>query len=130
MDDIRTWLRAAADEAYAYVTTTGRVTGAPHEIEIWFAADGATVYLLSGGRDGADWVRNLRRDARVTVRIADRTVAGTARVVSADDPEDGVARQLVWRRYTTAERDLTHWRDTALPIAVDLDAQQRGAATS
>jgi deazaflavin-dependent oxidoreductase (nitroreductase family) len=121
MDDTRTWLRTVADEPFAYLTTTGRVTGEPHEIEIWFGADDTTVYFLSGGRDRADWVRNLQQDARVTVRIADRILAGTARVVAADDPEDRAARQLVWRRYTTAGRDLTNWRDTALPVAVDLD---------
>jgi hypothetical protein len=91
--------------------------------------DEATVYFLSGGRDAADWVRNLRRNAQVTVRIAGRTVAGTARVVRADDPDDDVARRLVWRRYATTDRDLVDWRDTALPVAVDLGADD-AAATS
>ena len=39
------------DEDFCYLTTRGRVTGRPHEIEIWFAVDGDTVYLLSGGGD-------------------------------------------------------------------------------
>ena len=30
-------LRALADEDFCYLTTTGRVTGRPHEIEIWFS---------------------------------------------------------------------------------------------
>lgn len=38
------------DEQYAYLGTTGRVTGAEHEIEIWFASDGTTVWLISGGQ--------------------------------------------------------------------------------
>jgi deazaflavin-dependent oxidoreductase (nitroreductase family) len=121
MDGTRAWLRTVTDEPFAYLTTTGRVTGEPHEIEIWYGADDTTVYFLSGGRDRADWVRNLRREPRVTVRIADRTVAGVARVVAAGDPEDATARRLVWRRYTTDERDLVHWRDSALPVAVDLE---------
>jgi len=29
----------------------------------------------------------------------------------------------VWRRYTSEGRDLVTWRDTALPVAVDLDGR-------
>src|SRR5919198_4125925 len=45
-----------AELDYAYLTTTGRVTGRPHEIEIWFALHAGTVYVLSGGGDRSDWV--------------------------------------------------------------------------
>lgn len=48
-----------AGEDYCYLTTTGRVTGKPHEIEIWFGLIGNTCYLLSGGMDKSDWVKNL-----------------------------------------------------------------------
>jgi hypothetical protein len=52
---LATW----ADEPYAYLTTIGRRTGEPHRIEIWFAVHEGRVYLMSGGRDRADWVRNV-----------------------------------------------------------------------
>lgn len=119
-DDAAAWLASVTDEAFAYLTTVGRVTGDPHEIEIWFATRDATVYFLSGGRDDADWVRNLRHEPRVTVRIAGRTSAGSARVIDPDDEEDALARDLVWRRYASGGRDLTRWRDTALAVAVDV----------
>ena len=61
MDDV-------SDDDYCYLTTTGRVTGAPHEIEIWFALDGPGLYLLAGGGFGSDWVRNLVAEPAVTVR--------------------------------------------------------------
>lgn len=112
-----TWPGDVADEPYAYLTTTGRVTGRPHEIEVWFAADGATVWFLAGGRD-ADWVRNLRRDPAVTLRIADRSAAATARVVAEGSDEDARARDAVWRKYAEGPDHLTRWRDSALPIAV------------
>src|SRR3981081_2351544 len=72
---------AVAEEAYCYLTTTGRVSGEPREIEIWFGLDGATVYLLSGGGDRSNWVRNLQRDPAVTVRIAGTTWPGRARIL-------------------------------------------------
>jgi deazaflavin-dependent oxidoreductase (nitroreductase family) len=117
------WLRSVAEEPFAYLTTIGRVSGRPHEIEIWFAADGRSVYFLSGGRDRADWVRNLQRTAHVTVRIGGRTVAGTGRVISPASAEDGHARDLVWRKYTGPGNDLRSWRDSALAVAVDLDTR-------
>lgn len=116
MDD----LAALAGESYCYLTTTGRVSGEPREIEIWFGLEGSTVYMLSGGRDRSDWVRNLMREPKVTVRIADRTVDGWARVV--DDPdEDARARQLLFEKYSPGySGDLTDWRARSLPIGVDL----------
>src|SRR5207248_6601462 len=66
-------VNASGDPQFCYVTTIGRVTGRPHQIEIWFAREpGArTIYLLSGGRDRSDWVKNIRADAAVIVRIGD-----------------------------------------------------------
>jgi hypothetical protein len=46
-------------QEFCYLTTTGRVSGRPHTIEIGFARRGSTLYLLSSGGDRADWVRNL-----------------------------------------------------------------------
>ena len=77
--------------------------------------------MLSGGRDRSDWVKNLLREPRVTVRIADRTFDGRARVVE-DADEDARARELVFEKYApTYSGDLTDWRQSSLPIAVDCD---------
>ncbi len=107
-----------ADEQYCYLTTMGRVTGKPHEIEIWYALDGGTIYLLSDDH-GSDWVRNLRRTPEVTVRIAGETFGGRARVVE-DGGEDQLARRLLVEKYERNPGDLSNWRRTALPVAVDL----------
>src|SRR5947209_6898671 len=50
------WARWA-DEQYCYLTTTGRVTGRPHRIEIWFGIDQDTLYMLSGGGERSDWLK-------------------------------------------------------------------------
>jgi deazaflavin-dependent oxidoreductase (nitroreductase family) len=114
-----------ADEQYCYLTTTGRVSGEPREIEIWFAIDNETVYMLSGGRDRSNWVRNLIAEPRVSVSIGDQAFPGRARVVD-DRDEDALARWLLFEKYSGGySGDLSNWRDTALPIAVDLETGRR-----
>jgi deazaflavin-dependent oxidoreductase (nitroreductase family) len=112
-------LRALADEDFCYLTTTGRVTGRPHEIEIWFALDGETLYMLSGGRDRSDWVKNLQRTPQITVHIGEERFEGHARVVE-DAGEDELARRLLVDKYESRPGSLSNWRRTALPVAVDL----------
>jgi deazaflavin-dependent oxidoreductase (nitroreductase family) len=114
-------IRGAAE--YCYLTTTGRRSGRPHRIEIWFASadDGCDrIYLLSGGRENADWVRNLRANSAVIVEIGRRRFSGRARVIEGE-PEEALARRLVYEKYRYRTRDeLEEWRDTALPVAIDL----------
>ena len=112
---------ALAGESYCYLTTTGRVSGEPREIEIWFALHGATLYLLAGGRERAAWVRNLRAEPRVSVRVGDTTVPATARVVE-DPDEDALARRLVHGKYASGPDDMPGWRDTSLSVALDVEA--------
>ena len=108
-----------ASEPYCYLTTIGRRSGAPRRIEIWFAAAGSTIYLLAGGRERAGWVRNLVAAPRVSVELGSQRFAGVARVL-ADGPEAASARRLVYEKYRPIEDDLEEWRDTALPVAIDL----------
>ena len=109
-----------AEESYCYLTTTGRVSGEPREIEIWFGLEGQALYMLSEGRERSNWVQNLTKDPAVTVRIADRSFEGRARSVT-DPGEDARARHLLFDKYSpTYSGDLAEWRDTALPVAVDL----------
>jgi deazaflavin-dependent oxidoreductase (nitroreductase family) len=68
---------------YLYLTTTGRRTGLPRQIEIWFTRLEDRFYLVAEHRERAQWVRNLRVLPRVSVRIGRRTFRATARVVDA-----------------------------------------------
>ena len=114
---------ALADEDYCYLTTTGRVTGRPHRIEIWFGMnpDAATVYLLAGGRHKADFVRNAIKQPAVSVKIGEREFAATVRIVDPGD-EDTLARRLLLEKYSPPryDGDLDDWGRTALTVAVDL----------
>jgi deazaflavin-dependent oxidoreductase (nitroreductase family) len=106
--------------------TVGRVSGRPHTIEIWFAQHGSNLYMLSGGGARSDWVRNLTRNPGVRIRVGAAEYAGMARIVTAP-PEDRLARDAVHDKYAARYfGDLTSWRETALPSAVDLDPTGTG----
>jgi deazaflavin-dependent oxidoreductase (nitroreductase family) len=112
--------RGSADLDYCYITTTGRRSGRPHTIEIWFALREDRVYVLSGGGEQSDWVRNVRANPTVGLRLGDRDFLAQARVVE-DPEEDALARDLLVDKYSSrTSDDLEEWRRTALPIAIDL----------
>jgi deazaflavin-dependent oxidoreductase (nitroreductase family) len=110
-----------AAEEYCYLTTTGRITGQPHEIEIWFGLRGSSVFFLSGGGESSDWVKNLRANPSASVRIGRRTFSGRARGL-VDGQEEALVRRLLAAKYQEwREGDrLSDWARTALPVAIDL----------
>jgi deazaflavin-dependent oxidoreductase (nitroreductase family) len=105
---------------YCYLTTRGRVSGADHEIEIWYVREGAVLYLLAGAGERSDWVRNLQVEPAVRVRIDHVTYAARGRVVT-DADEDRHARTVVFEKYQPRnDGELVTWRERALPVAIDL----------
>jgi len=114
-------LHELKQEDYCYLTTTGRVTGNPHTIEIWFGLKDSTLYILSGGGDKSDWVKNLRKNPEVTVRIAKQTFNATARIVE-DEAEQMTARNLLADKYNErrANGTLSKWARTALVVGIEL----------
>ncbi|HZB78226.1 MAG TPA: nitroreductase family deazaflavin-dependent oxidoreductase [Actinomycetota bacterium] len=111
--------RSPGDLDYCYLTTTGRHTGTPHRIEIWFALGDGVVYILSGGGDRSDWVRNLMISPEVVLEIGDEKRTTRARVVK-DPAEDAMARRIVLEKYRPRDSgDLSDWGHMSLPIAID-----------
>ena len=114
-----------ADVPFCYLTTLGRRTGRRHEIEIWFVAEGRTLYLLAGGRHRADWVRNLRATPAVEVRVGRGRYGATARVVEPRTDEDALARRLLLAKYQApGADDLERWGASALAVALDLSGKE------
>jgi deazaflavin-dependent oxidoreductase (nitroreductase family) len=112
-----------ADRSVCDIETIGRTSGKPRQIEMWFAADPRRdrIYVLSGGRDRAHWVRNMRMNPSVRVRIADRWFAGTAMEIDGG-PDDDLARRLLAAKYEgwSEAQGLSSWARNSLPVAIDL----------
>ncbi len=111
--------RAPGDLDYCYLTTTGRHSGEPHRIEIWFALADGVAYLLSGSGDRSDWVRNLEISPDVVLEIGGEKRTTKARLVT-DRDEDTLARRVVVEKYRPRHKgDLDDWGRTSLPVAID-----------
>src|SRR5690348_418633 len=88
-------------EDFCYLTTTGRVTGRPHRVEIWFALHGRTFYFLHEG-GMADWMKNMVHQPNVTISIQEVVLTGKGRLIAVHE-EDALARQLLGEKYQPAE---------------------------
>ena len=75
---------AAFDSQYVYLTTTGRKTRLPRQIEIWFVERDRRVYILAEHGAKAHWVRNVLANPAVTIKISDKTWTATGRVLDTD----------------------------------------------
>ena len=74
-------LMSVVDKHVLYLTTVGRRTGLPREIEIWFVVWCERFYLFAETREAARWVRNIRHNPNVSVRVGEWHSNATARVL-------------------------------------------------
>ena len=103
----------AADPEFAYLTTTGRRTGEPHTVELWYRrTDDGTVWFLAGD-PSSDWVRNAQAGPDVEVRIGDGPIATGVAFVGGEHPE---VRRLFADRYQGGR--MTEWARTSTAVAV------------
>jgi deazaflavin-dependent oxidoreductase (nitroreductase family) len=117
------WPDGQAHETYAYLTTVGRSSGKSHRIEIWFAAEGGRVYLLSGGRDRSDWIRNLMANPVVTFEIGDEKRTGVAHILETGTASDQRARALLVQKYQKTD-ELLEWGRKSLGVVIHFGTNQ------
>ncbi len=59
-------------EHFLYLTTTGRTTGEPRQIEIWFTEHAGRHYLVSEKREKSGWVKNIEHTPTVSFSVGTR----------------------------------------------------------
>jgi deazaflavin-dependent oxidoreductase (nitroreductase family) len=99
---------------FIYVTTTGRVTGKPREIEIWFVESGDKLYILAEHFFKTQWVQNIDRNPRIRVRLGERECDATARIL------DRKTDRAVWEIAEQLAREKYGWGE-GLPVEITLD---------
>jgi deazaflavin-dependent oxidoreductase (nitroreductase family) len=98
-------LEPLANLQFVYLTTTGRTSGKPREIEIWFVVFEDKLYLFAEHGMAAHWVKNILASAAVGVRLGDERCEATARVVNpaAEAPLAARIRPLMQTKYGWSE---------------------------
>jgi deazaflavin-dependent oxidoreductase (nitroreductase family) len=70
---------------HALLETTGRKSGLPRRVPIGNGLRGDTFWIVTEHGNRADYVRNIRKDPRVRVKVGRKWRAGTAQVLEGDD---------------------------------------------
>lgn len=77
-------LRSIAGKRSVELTTTGRQSGKPRRVTIWFVYDEGRIYIQSGKDGRTQWYRNLLKTPEVTLDFGGLVVRGRAAPV--EDP--------------------------------------------
>jgi deazaflavin-dependent oxidoreductase (nitroreductase family) len=70
-------------EHFLYLTTTGRSSGLPRQIEIWFVEHAGRHYIVSERRTESGWVKNLTSHPRAHFSVGTRAAPESARARAA-----------------------------------------------
>ena len=90
-----------SNEQFLYLTTTGRKSGLPREIEIWFVERESLIYILAEHGYKANWVQNILANPSVTIRLTKTRWQASGRVLEPDREGDLYAevRELAREKY-------------------------------
>ncbi|HEU4894709.1 MAG TPA: nitroreductase family deazaflavin-dependent oxidoreductase [Acidimicrobiia bacterium] len=109
-------LDALASHQTIKITTTGRRTGMPRRVEIWwFNVDGR--FIITGTPGRRDWLANLNANPNLTIHVQGRDIPATATPV-----RDVVFRRKVFTRPQTmwysSQAELDHLVETAPMVEI------------
>jgi deazaflavin-dependent oxidoreductase (nitroreductase family) len=92
-----TRIRRVAGTQTTVLTHYGRKTGQPHQVTIWFAVDGETLYIGTANAN-RNWVKNVQKTPRIRMTIGGESFEGSARFLS-ERTEHKRAMLAIRRKY-------------------------------
>jgi deazaflavin-dependent oxidoreductase (nitroreductase family) len=117
---VRVLLRLGLPAPAALLETTGRKSGLPRRTPVGKGLDGDTFWIVAEHGDRAAYVRNLRADPRVRLKLGRRWRAGTAHALADDDWRERQRRPYMNKMNAAVVRVM---KTDALTIRVDLDPE-------
>ncbi len=123
---INAHVRAAIDAGMTCdITTTGRSSGEPRRIEIWYFVIDGEIYL-TGTPGRRDWLANLRAHPHLTLHVKEGAHADLA--ATAEEITDPAERRRIMDRvrereawYVEQGHSLDHWVAGSPLVHVVLD---------
>ena len=104
-----------------HLMTTGRRTGRPHTVEVWFAVRDGKVYLSHEGEE-TDWMKNIRKNSQVSFKIGGEHFAGRARYLEEGTDEAWTGKVALYEKYYgEASRDVIEdWFSLSRLLVIEL----------
>jgi len=106
-----TGIQDVAGVQVLHLTTIGRRTGQPREIEIWFVVYRDCFYLFAETGEAAAWIKNIRSNPEVTLHIGERQFGAMARVLDRDTDRE------LWDQVAALAMRKYGWGD-GLPVEI------------
>jgi deazaflavin-dependent oxidoreductase (nitroreductase family) len=106
-----TGIQDVAGVQVLHLTTIGRRTGLPREIEIWFVVCRDRFYLFAETGEAAAWIKNIRSNPEVTLHIGERQFSAMARVLDRDTDRE------LWDQVAALATRKYRWGD-GLPVEI------------
>jgi deazaflavin-dependent oxidoreductase (nitroreductase family) len=123
---------------YGVLTTRGRKSGKVRRRCVRVVRRGGVAYLVAIKGPRTAWLKNVRANPRIRLRISGGTVSGTVREPTADEREAAIEaycepssafeylEYMMWRkgRPTPAGSRALHrdWFESGTPLVVDLES--------
>ncbi len=98
-------LEAVKNNKFIYLTTSGRKTGKPHVVELWFAYAEGKIFLSHEGAY-TDWMKNLTKNEHVRARIGPLNFEATAKIVNGGNPRELGKKSLYEKYYQPASKEV------------------------
>jgi len=98
-------IESVKDEKYIHLTTLGRKTGKPHEVELWFALGDGKLYLSHEGAH-TDWMKNLAMNDKVSAKIGSLKLDASAKILKKGRSRDVGAKALYEKYYKPAKKEV------------------------
>ena len=99
------------DKKVLHLTTIGHRTGLSREIEIWFVIYCNRFYLFAETGEAAAWIKNIRRNPEVEIRIGQKRVGATAQVLDRELDHE------LWAQVAAVADRKYGWSD-GLPVEI------------
>lgn len=108
-----------------FLTTKGRRTGRPHRVELWFAVSDGKIFLSHEGRY-TDWMKNLRKESMVSLRIGDVNFSGNARIVDEKGLFNSGKHALYQKYYGAASKEvIDDWFSDSTVVEISSIVQEK-----
>ena len=132
------WSLRPAPTGFGIITTIGRRSGKPRRQSIRAIRQGDVVYVVAIMGERAAWLKNIRANPHISVRLGGATLSGTLReirdpsqrqeamdlyvnTVVPADYLDYAAYHWGWPTHSKIIRAHRRWFEEGIPVAMHLD---------